>query len=116
MSQYLLSICYSTGAPRPSAAAMAAIMKEVEAIRREMQAAGAWVFAAGLQGSDTATVVRIEEGRALVTDGPFIESKEQIGGICVIDAADPDAALAWGTKLSRAVTTPVEVRPLTPQD
>jgi hypothetical protein len=77
-----------------------------------MKAAGAWVFAGGLHGPDTATVVRISVGEVLTTDGPFIESKEQIGGICIIRAADLDEALKWGAKLSRAVTVPVEVRPM----
>jgi hypothetical protein len=65
-----------------------------------------------LQPVETATTVRVLDGQTLLTDGPFVEAKEHIGGFCVINAADLDAALAWGAKLSRAVTVPVEVRPL----
>lgn len=112
MNQYLLSICYPAGSTQPSPASLDAIMKDVAAVGQEMKDAGAWVFAAGLHSPDTATVVRVQDGEVLTTDGPFIESKEQIGGICVIKAADLDAALKWGAKMSRAVTVPVEVRPL----
>jgi len=112
MNQYLLSICYPAGSTQPPPAVLETIMKEVGRLNQEMKAAGAWVFAAGLRDPDTATVVRAERGEVLTTDGPFIESKEHIGGICVIKAPDLDAALKWGEKLSRATTVPVEVRPL----
>jgi hypothetical protein len=69
------------------------------------------VFDGGLHGPDTATVVTRVDGHTLLTDGPFIESKEQIGGISVIDVADLDGALAWGARMAAAVTVPVEVRP-----
>ena len=112
MNQYLLSICYPAGATQPPPDVLQRIGKDVGAVNQEMKAAGAWVFAGGLHPPDTATVVRVNDGETLTTDGPFIESKEQIGGICVIKAADLDAALKWGEKLSRAVTVPVEVRPM----
>jgi hypothetical protein len=112
MNQYLLSICYPAGAVPPAPEALQAIMKEVNAVNQEMKSAGAWVFAGGLHGPDTATVVRVASGEVLTTDGPFIESKEQIGGICIVKAADLDEALKWAAKLARAVTVPVEVRPL----
>jgi hypothetical protein len=112
MNQYLLSICYPAGATQPPPASLAQIMKDVTAVNREMQESGAWVFAGGLHPPDTATVVRAHGSEVLTTDGPFVESKEQIGGISIIKAADLDEALKWGAKLSRATTTPVEVRPL----
>jgi hypothetical protein len=112
MNQYLLSICYPAGSTQPPAAVLDGIMKDVRRVNQEMQAAGAWVFAAGLRDPDTATVIRAQDGEALVTDGPFIESKEHIGGICIVNASDLDAALKWAEKLSRATTVPVEVRPL----
>jgi hypothetical protein len=115
MKQYMLSVCYPAGAPQPPPAALETIMKNADVLRREMQAAGAWVFAAALQPPGTAAVVRLEDGQVLVTDGPFVESKELIGGICVIRAASRDEALTWGERLSRATTTPVEVRPIDPQ-
>ena len=112
MNQYLLSVCYPAGATQPPPAALDRIMKDVAAVNREMQAAGAWVFAGGLHPPHTATVVHAQQGDVLTTDGPFVESKEQIGGICIVKARDLDEALKWGEKLSRATTTPVEVRPL----
>jgi hypothetical protein len=112
MNQYLLSICYPAGAAQPPPAALDRIRKDVTALNREMQDAGAWVFAGALHPPHTATVVEARQGEVLTTDGPFVESKEQIGGICVIRARDLDEALKWGEKLSRATTTPVEVRPL----
>ena len=112
MNQYLLSICYPAGAVQPSPEALQGIMKDVGTVNQEMKAAGAWVFAGGLHGAATATVVHVQNGDVLTTDGPFIESKEQIGGICIVKAADLDEALKWAAKLSRAVTVPVEVRPL----
>jgi hypothetical protein len=111
-NQYLLSICYPAGATQPPPAVLDKIMKDVSALNREMKEAGAWVFAGGLHPPDTATVVRAQGSDVLTTDGPFVESKEQIGGICIVKAADLDEALKWGAKLARATTTPVEVRPL----
>jgi hypothetical protein len=114
MKEYLLSVCYPAGATGPPPAALDTITKDLAVLRREMQDAGAWVFAGGLDGPDSASVVRAQDGQVLVTDGPFIESKELIGGICVIRAADLDEALRWGARMSRATTTPVEVRPIQP--
>ena len=116
MNQYLLSICYPAGAVPPSPEAVRAIMQDVDRVRQEMKDAGVWVFAGGLHAPETATVVRVKNGDVLTTDGPFIESKEQIGGICVVKAADLDEALKWGAKMSRAVTVPVEVRPMQPHE
>ena len=114
MKQYLLSVCYPAGATPPSPAAMEKIVENLAALRRDMRDAGAWVFAGGLEPPDTASVVRAEDGQVLVTDGPFVESKELIGGICVIRAADLDAARGWAARMSQATSTPVEVRPIQP--
>ena len=116
MNQYMLSICYPPGGEPPAPQVLQAIMKDVDALRQEMKAAGAWVFAAGLHQPSTATVVQIKDGQVLTTDGPFAEGKEHIGGFSIIKAADLDAALEWGARLSRATTVPVEVRPLKPHD
>ena len=61
---------------------------------------------------ETATTVRVENGEALTTDGPFAEGKEHIGGFSIVKAPDLDAALEWGRKLAKATTLPVEVRPV----
>ena len=72
---------------------------------------GVWVFAGGLHPADTATVVDANRGDVLITDGPFSEAKEQLGGFWVISASDLDAALKWATEASAACAAPVEVRP-----
>jgi hypothetical protein len=110
VKQYLLSIYQPEGDPPPPPA-LQKIMQDVTAVRNEMKAAGAWVFSAGLHAPATATVVRVRDAEALMTDGPFTEGKEHIGGLSIIRAADLDAALEWGRKLARATTLPIEVRP-----
>ena len=80
-------------------------------LTEEMRAAGAFVAGEGLQPVTTATTVRVPNGERIVTDGPFAETKEQLGGFWVIEAADLDAALEWAAKGSAACGAPVEVRP-----
>jgi hypothetical protein len=111
MKQYLLSVHSVEGAALPSAEAMQQAYEGVAAFNAELQAAGAWVFAGGLHPPSTATVVRVEDGDVLTTDGPFAEGKEHIGGFWVVKAGDLDAALAWAVKAARACANPVEVRP-----
>jgi hypothetical protein len=111
MKQYLLSVCYPAGSSPPPPAVLNKIMSDVVALRTEMQSAGVWVFSGGLHASGSATVLRHQNGDLVLTDGPFIESKEQIGGITILRVPDLDAALLWARKLARATTTPIEVRP-----
>jgi hypothetical protein len=111
MKQYLLSVCYPADGTPPPPDELAKIMRDVAAVRREMQAAGAWVFSGGLQPPNTATVLRDAHGKAITTDGPFIETKEQIGGITILRAPDLQAALEWARKTAQTTTTPIEVRP-----
>jgi hypothetical protein len=111
MKQYLLSVHSVEGAPRPAPAAMQKVFRDVDAFNGELRGAGAWVFAGGLHPPNTATVVRVSDGEMLITDGPFAEGKEHIGGFWVIKAPDLDAALEWAAKASRACAAPVEVRP-----
>ena len=111
MKQYLLSV-YHPEDYMPSPEDAEKIMRDVDAVNMELQAAGAWVFAGGLYPSSTATVLRVEGDDVLVTDGPFVEGKEHIGGFWVITAPDLDAALEWGRKATRACAVPIEVRPL----
>ena len=113
MTQYLLSVYHpeiAEDAPPPES--MPQAMADVDAFNQELQAAGAWVVAGGLHPSSTATVVRLQDGEVLTTDGPFLGVKEPIGGFWVIRAPDLDAALAWGRKATRACRVPIEVRPL----
>ncbi len=92
MKQYLLSIYQPDGDPPPPEV-LEQVMRDVEALNRELKAAGAWVFAAGLHPPSTATVVRLRDGDLLMTDGPFAEGKEHIGGFTIIKAPDLDVAL-----------------------
>jgi hypothetical protein len=111
MRQYLLSVHDVAGRTPPSAEATQRAYQEVAAFNSEVQDAGAWVFAGGLQPPDEATVVRLQDGKVLATDGPFAEGKEHIGGFWVISVADLDTALAWAAKATQACAQPVEVRP-----
>jgi hypothetical protein len=111
MKQYLLSVYQPDGDPPPPDV-LEPIMQELDAVNREMVAAGAWVFAAALHPPSAATVVRVNDGDALMTDGPFTEGKEHLGGFTIIRAPDLDAALEWARKVARATTLPIEIRPL----
>ena len=111
MTQYLMSVYYDEDAVQPPPAELAQIVANVEAVHQALQAEGAWVFGGGLHDATTATVVRARNGQAMTTDGPFVETKEQLGGFSVIDVADLDAALAWAEKMSEATTCAIEVRP-----
>ena len=112
MPQYLLSV-YQPDGPVPPPDILGPIMRDVAALEAELKAAGAWVFTAGLHPPDTATVVRAREGELLLTDGPFTEGKEHIGGFSIIRAEDLDEALRWAGKLARAVSQlAIEVRTL----
>jgi hypothetical protein len=110
MKQYLLSVYQPDGDP-PSEV-LAKVMPNLIAWEEELKTAGAWVFTAGLHPASTATVVRLQDGELLLTDGPYTEGKEHIGGFTIIRAADLDVALEWSRKLTRATTLPTEVRPL----
>jgi len=110
MKQYLLSVYHPEGGI-PEPADMDKIVADVDALNAELQQADAWVFAGGLHPSSTATVVRVVGGDVLITDGPFVEGKEHVGGFWVIKAPDLDSALEWGRKATRACAVPVEVRP-----
>jgi hypothetical protein len=111
MKQYLLSV-YHTEPMALSEEEMEQSGRDVDALNDEMRKRGAWVFAAGLHPSSTATVLQVKDGDVVTTDGPFVESKEHIGGFWVIQAADLDAALDWGRKATRACRVPIEVRPV----
>ena len=111
MTQYLLSVHMVEGEPLPSEEEIQQAYKDVDAFNEELKAQGAWVFAGGLHPADTATVVRVKDGEVLTTDGPFAETKEQLGGFWVIEAPDLDTALALAAKATAACKAPVEVRP-----
>ena len=116
--QYLLSIYQPDGA-RPEPAQLGPVMERIGRLREDMHRAGAWVFHAGLHPAESSTVVRVTDGKTLVTDGPYLEGKEHIGGFNVIEAPDLDAAIGWARRLAEALVLDghqtglaVEVRPL----
>ncbi|WP_306358372.1 MULTISPECIES: YciI family protein [unclassified Nocardia] len=108
--QYLLSIYQPDDTEPPEN--LDEIMRDLAALNDEMRAAGMWVFAAGLHPASTATVLRPSGSEILVTDGPYAEGKEHIGGFTVIRAADLDEALEWAERMATVITLPIEVRPL----
>ncbi len=112
MAEYLLSVWHEEDYEVDfSGDEMQRVAGQVGAFNDEVQAAGAWVFAGGLQPATSATVVRSTDGDVSMTDGPFAESKEVLGGFWVIDVPDLDAALEWARKGAAACEGPVEVRP-----
>jgi hypothetical protein len=112
MPQYLLSVWfdepYDDDLNAPDVQRGMARTAELTA---ELERAGAWVFVAGLRPASSATVVRAAGGDVSMTDGPYAETKEQMGGFWVIEAADLDAALEWAAKAATACERPIEVRP-----
>ena len=113
MAKYLLSVHGVDGdvADPMSEEQMQQFMERVNVLEDEMKSTGAWLFGGALEDPDTATVVRVSGAEVLTTDGPFVESKEHLGGFYIIEADDLDAALAWATKTSEAVSHAIEVRP-----
>jgi hypothetical protein len=110
MKQYLLSIYQPDGDPPPPDV-LAEIDRDLLRLREEMQAAGVWVFAGGLDTPATAKVIHPRRERIPMTDGPYVEAKEHIGGVNIIKVTDDAAAAEWGRKLAVATTLPIEVRP-----
>ena len=88
-----------------------AMIRDIGALNEELDAAGARLFAGGLESATKAKTLRQQaNGEVLVTDGPYTEAKEHIGGLWIIEAADMDEALAWARKAVVACRVPVEVR------
>ena len=110
MKMYLLSI-YQPDGPIPPPEVLERVMRDIGAMNQELKATGSWVFAGGLHDPSTATVVRVKDGDPVMTDGPFVEGKEHIGGFTIIKAPNLDVALRWGQRLAQATSLPIEVRP-----
>ncbi len=110
MKNYLLSIYQPDGDP-PPADELAIIAHDLAVLRDELKSAGACVFAGGLEEPSTARVVHPRRERMQMTDGPYVEAKEHIGGVTIIETANLDETLEWGRRLVRATTLPIEVRP-----
>jgi hypothetical protein len=113
MTHYLLSVHTVEGEVREPMTdeEMAQSHKRLGILEQELKSAGAWVVSGRLHDPATATVVRVADGEVLTTDGPFVESKEHLGGFYIIRAEDLDAALAWASRVTDAIKAPIEVRP-----
>ena len=111
MPQYVLNMVQPVGTIPPPEV-LAPVMRDLAALNEEMKAAGAWVFAAALHQPEASTVVRADGDDLLVTDGPYAEGKEFVGGFDLIQADDLDGALAWAGRLARITGLPIEVRPV----
>lgn len=113
MAQYMLSVhSVDNEARQPmTKEQMQHSMAAISQLEDEMKAAGAWVFSGRLHEPATATVVRVAGDDVLTTDGPFVESREHLGGFYIIEVEDLDGALVWGSKVTRVINTPIEVRP-----
>lgn len=113
MPQYMLSVHVDGAAQRPPMTEdeMELSMKKIGELEADMRATNTWQFSARLHGPDAATVVRKVDGQRVTSDGPFVESKEHLGGFYVIDAADLDEALDWAERTVDAVGMPIEVWP-----
>jgi hypothetical protein len=113
MSHYLLSVHTRSGERRepPSEKRMREYAGRIDALEAEMRAAGALKFSGRLDDPDTASVIQATDGTVHTMDGPFLESKEAIGGFYIIEAPTLDAAREWATKTSAVVGMPIELRP-----
>ena len=111
MTQYLVAI-YRAANYDPAVSEDEAMGREIGALNEEMKAAGVRVFVGGLQPQSSARSLRLQTaGKVLITDGPYVETKEHMGGFWVLKATDLDEALAWGRKAALACRASVEVRP-----
>jgi hypothetical protein len=110
MPYYMLSVIQPEG-DGPPPEVRERIMRDNDAFAQEIMASGAWVFGGRLHPPGAATVVRVRDGEALTTDGPFAEGKEHLGGVLIVRAPDLDAALDLARRQSRVTTLPIEVRP-----
>ena len=112
MAQYLMSVWHDdTYEVDFESEENQRLFRQVDAFNQELMDAGAWVFGGGLHPASSATVLRPAAGEVSMTDGPYAETKEQMGGFWIVEAPDFDAALAWARKGAAACEGPVELRP-----
>ncbi len=116
MKTYLLSIHTPAGPPPPDLD-LTGIMEQIEVVNAEIRAAGSFVFAGGLGDLGSATVAAPDAaGEVLLTDGPFLEVREHLGGLSIVRSDDYDRVLHWAKRLSAIVMSPIEVRPFVDDD
>jgi len=110
VKHYLLSVLQPAEGTPPPPEELAAIGARLQAFHEELAAVGAWVYAGGLEALTDAKVVRPGHGGTAVSDGPYAETKEYLGGICIVAAPDDATALEWARKAQAATTLPIELR------
>jgi hypothetical protein len=111
MAKYLLSVIQPDGEP-PAPEILDPIMERVARFDADLRASGSWVFNAALHDASSSTVVRATDGNVVLMDGPYVEAKEHVGGLVIVDVADLDGALGWARKAAEATGLPIEVRPV----
>ena len=112
MTTYLLNLIQPVGVVPPPET-LEPVMRNLETLNHEIESAGAWVFSGGLHQPEASTVLRPRDGgEPLISDGPYAEAKEFVGGVWVIRTEDLDGALGWGRRVTEVTGLPVEVRPL----
>jgi hypothetical protein len=113
MGLYLLSVHTTGDAAREpmTAEQMQELGRKIGELEQEMTAADALVYSGRLEGVESAAVIRVAGDETVVTDGPFAETKEHLGGFYIVEAADRDGALTWAEKTSACIGQPIEVRP-----
>ncbi len=111
--QYMLLIYAADGAgPAPNTPEFGAMMQGYMKFNEEVNAAGIFVAGEPLQGSETATTVKVRDGNTQTTDGPFAETREVLGGYYRLNCKDLDEALSWAAKIPTADYGSIEVRPI----
>lgn len=112
MTQYMLSVIHDWNVPTPEDAELQKLMADVDAFNAKVMADGkTWVFGGGLCPPASAIVVNNVGGKVTTTDGPYVETKEMLGGFWILELPDLDAALALAAEASVACQNPIEVRP-----
>lgn len=116
MTQYMFSVIHDHNAPMPPADELRQLFADVESFNKKVQADGkTWVFGGGLCPPSSATVVDGTGDKVTTTDGPYVETKEMLGGFWILELPDLDAALSLAAEASQACQGPVEVRPFQPE-
>ena len=115
MTQYMMSVHTVEGEAEPTAEDLQRLYAQVDTFNQKLMDAGIWVFGGGLEPIEATTTVDATGTEPIITDGPFAEAKEWIGGFWILEAPDLDAALALATEASAACEGPVEVRPFQPE-
>lgn len=111
MKAYLITL-YQPPGPPPEDLDLTQVMADLAVINADIQAAGGWVFAGGLADLESATVLLSQDGgQPVMTDGPFLEAKEHLGGLSIVRAEDLDVVLGWATRIAQVTGLPIEVRP-----